>query len=251
MGYWKRLLKSDWLRRLGCRIAALYITAVYNSSRFEVVNGAIPARFWDEGRPFILAFWHGRIAMMPYSWRRGRPMNMLISRHRDGELIANTIAHFDLKSVRGSAAKPGKEKDKGGQAALMAMVRLIKAGEYVGITPDGPRGPRMRASEGAAALARLTGVPVIPAAFATSRARVLGSWDRFLLPFPFSRGVFVWGAPVAVDRKADAAALAAARLAIEDGLIAVTQEADRCVGRTPVEPAPPLPALTAAQEAPA
>ncbi|NWH07522.1 MAG: lysophospholipid acyltransferase family protein [Alphaproteobacteria bacterium] len=237
------IFKQDWVRRAGCFIAANYIRLVYATSRFEVINGATPQRYWDEGQPFILAFWHGRIAMMPYSWRRAVPMNMLISKHRDGELIADTIAYFGLKSVRGSASKPGKDKDKGGQAALMAMIRALRSGECVGITPDGPRGPRMRASGGAAALARLSGVPVIPAAYSTRRRRVLSSWDRFVLPLPFTRGVFVWGEPIHVDRKADEAALDAARLAIEDGLNRVSGMADELAGQEVIAPAPlPLPA---------
>ena len=240
----RRFLKSDFTRRFACWLAALYIRLIHGTSRFEALRGEIPARFWDEGKPFILAFWHGRIAMMPYCWRKGAPMNMLISRHRDGELIARTIQYFGLKSVRGSAAKPGSGKERGGQAALVAMLRCLKAGEYVGITPDGPRGPRMRASGGAASLAALSGAPVIPCAFATKRRKVLSSWDSFTVPFPFTRGAFVWGEPVYVARKSSAEELERARAAIESGLNLVTAEADRRVGQSVIEPAPLSPAQT-------
>ena len=84
-------------------------------------------------------------------------------------------------------------------AALREMVKLVRSGGYVGITPDGPRGPRMRASEGVVAAARLTGVPVVPLGISTTRRRLLNSWDRFLLPMPLSRGVFVWGDPIVID----------------------------------------------------
>jgi hypothetical protein len=118
------------------------------------------------------------------------------------------------------------------------MVKALKAGDCVGITPDGPRGPRMRASDGAVALARLSGVPIIPATFGAARGRVLQSWDRFLVAWPFGRGVIVWGDPIDVARDADAAALGAARLRVENALNAITAEADRLTGRVPVEPAP-------------
>jgi lysophospholipid acyltransferase (LPLAT)-like uncharacterized protein len=234
------MFKSDFVRNLGCRLASLYIWLVFRTSPWTVVRGEIPQRFWDKREPFILAFWHGRIAMMVFSWQSRAPIGMLISRHRDGEMISNVIARYGFSSIRGSAAKPGSDKAKGGQAALKAMLRALREGESVGITPDGPRGPRMRASDGASALARLSGAPVIPAAFATRRRRVLSSWDSFILPLPFTRGVFVWGEPIHVDRKGDDAALERARQSIEDGLNAVTHEADRLVGQAVIEPAPPL-----------
>ena len=231
MGIVKQLSRGEAVRGLVCGLVAQYIRLVYHTSRWQVAGGEVPARLWDENKPFILAFWHGRLLMMPYCWRRGVPMNMLISQHRDGEFIARTIGHFGLGTVRGSPKK-------GGAQALRVMVRQNKAGEYVGITPDGPRGPRMRASTGIVTVARLAGVPVVPVSTATSRRRVLGSWDRFLVALPWSRGAFVWGAPVRIARDADEAALEAARREIEDQLNAISAEADRLCGHEPIGPEP-------------
>ncbi len=249
MGLFKRLGRSAPVRWLACFLAAGYIRLVHVTSRWDVVNRATPQAYWDEGKPFILAFWHGRILMMPYCWPRGKRMNMLISRHRDGGLIADTIGWFGLDTVRGSSAKPGREKDKGATAALMEMLRKLKAGEYVGITPDGPRGPRMRASDGVAAVARLAGVPVIACAYATRRRRLLSSWDRFAVALPFTRGVFVWGDAVQVPSGAKGEALEAARLSIETELNRVTREADRLAGHDPDAIRPADPASDAAQAA--
>ena len=235
MGLLKRIGQSAPVRATACFLMAGYIRLVHVTSRWEVVNAAAPQPYWDASKPFILAFWHGRILMMPYCWPGDRRMNMLISRHRDGGLIADTIGWFGLKTVRGSTAKPGRERDKGATAALMEMLRKVKAGEYIGITPDGPRGPRMRASDGVAAVARLAGVPVIACAYGTKRRRLLSSWDRFVVPLPFTRGVFVWGEPIAVPAGAKGEALDAARLQIEDSLNAVTREADRRCGLDPDE----------------
>lgn len=233
----KRILKSDAVRRLVCWLGAGYIRLVHLTGRWRVVNGAAPQAYWDRGEPFILAFWHGRLLMMPCVWPRSKPIHMLISQHRDGRLIADTVGHFGIQTVTGSSSK-------GGAAALRSMVKALKAGDYVGITPDGPRGPRMRASDGVAAVARLAGVPVIPAAFGAHRRKVLGSWDRFLIAWPFSGGVFVWGDPISVGKDADPEA---ARQAIEAALIWVADEADRLTGQPPVEPAPVLPDETEAQ----
>ena len=230
MSFAKRLGRSERLRGLLCWLAAQYIRLVHASGGWEVIGGEIPAAFWDRGQPFILAFWHGRILMMPKCWRPSAPIHMLISQHRDGQLIARTVAHFGIHWLAGSTTH-------GGGQALRTMVKTLKAGDYVGITPDGPKGPRMRASSGIVAVARLSGCPVIPATFAASRRGVLGSWDRFVIARPFAKGVFVWGQPITVPKDADAATLESCRQAVEDGLNAITRLADRRMGVEPVEPA--------------
>ena len=214
-----------------CALAAAYIRLVRVSGRWRSEGEAVPEALWRAGRPFILVFWHGRILMMPYCWRRGVPIHMLISQHSDGLFIARTIARFGLGSVAGSSRK-------GGAAALRTLVRALKRGECVGITPDGPRGPRMRASLGAIETARLSGAPIVPAAFACSRRRVLASWDRFVVARPFARGVFVWGEPIMVAAEADAAARERARRRLEEALNAITARADALVGQPAIEPAP-------------
>jgi lysophospholipid acyltransferase (LPLAT)-like uncharacterized protein len=155
---------------------------------------------------------------------------MLISTHRDGQIIARTVSHFGIETVAGSSSH-------GGSAALRAMLRALKEGVCVGITPDGPRGPRMRASDGIVQVARLSGATVLPCSFSATRRRVVGSWDRFVIAWPFSRGVFVWGRPITVPRDADAAAQESAREAIEAELNAITVEADARMGHAPLAPA--------------
>jgi len=226
----KRLLRSDAVRRAVCRLGALYIRFVRWTGRWQTVGGDVPRHRWDAGEPFILAFWHGRLLMMPHCWDPAKPIHMLISEHRDGRLIADTVAHFGIETVTGSSSK-------GGAGALRAMVKHLKAGHCVGVTPDGPRGPRMRATEGIIATARLSGAPIIPATYSAAAGRNLGSWDRFLVAWPFTRGVIVWGEPLSVDKDADADAMETARRTLEERLNAITAEADRLCGRTPVEPA--------------
>ena len=103
----------------------------------------------------------------------------------------------------------------------------------------------MRATDGAVALARLSGAPIIPATFGAKRGRVLQSWDRFLVAWPFGRGVIVWGDPIKVPRDAKADELEAARARVETALNDITAEADRLTGRIPIEPAEtPVPVQT-------
>jgi lysophospholipid acyltransferase (LPLAT)-like uncharacterized protein len=235
---WRSIRKSEGLRRAGCWVAAQYIRLVWATGRWEVRNGAAAEQMWAQNKPFIIAFWHGRMLILPCMWPRTSKMHMLISMHRDGEMIARAIGYFGHGTVRGSAAKPGSAKDKGGAAALRGMLKALKVSEYVGITPDGPRGPRMRATEGIVTVARVSGVPILPCSFSARSRVVLNTWDRFVIPLPFTRGVIVWGEAINVGRDADAAQLGAARLAVEAGLNAVTQAADAAMGVETVEPAP-------------
>ena len=235
---WRRIRKSETVRRAGCWVGAQDMRFVWATGRWDVRHGEIPAGFWDRGEPFILAFWHGRLLMLPCMWPRRARMNILVSMHPDGEIISNAIAYFGLASIRGSAAKPGSNKNKGGVAALRNMLKALQARECVGISPDGPRGPRMRATDGIVTVARMSGEPIIPCSYSVRSRFVLGTWDRFVVPLPFTRGVIVWGDPIYVPRDADTAGVDAARFAVENGLNAATVAADNAMGVDTVEPAP-------------
>ena len=176
-----------------------------------------------EGRAFILAFWHGRLLMIPMAWQRLAPMHMLISAHPDGQIIADAVTYFGVDSIAGSTSR-------GGSAALRTMLKRLKDGDCVGVTPDGPRGPAMTASIGIVNVARLARVPILPLTYATSRRRVLATWDRFHLALPFGRGVYLWGEPIEVGADLDEAGLEQARRLVEERMVEMVQEADRRVG---------------------
>ena len=227
----KPILKSDTVQKVACCLGTQYIRLVHATGSWQVVGDETIRKLRREGQPFIVSIWHGRILMMPYTWIRGEQMHMLISQHQDGQLIAKVISYFGIDTVAGSTSK-------GGASALRGMLRTLRAGECVGITPDGPRGPRMRASEGIISLARIASVPIFPATYSVARGRVLGSWDRFLVAAPFSSGVFVWGEPLFVDRNASAKDLELARIQLEERMNTITRDADERVGRTPVAASP-------------
>ena len=220
----RRIVRSDRLRRVLCWIIQLYIRFVYLTNRWTVEGADIPRRLRDAGQSFILAFWHGRLLMIPRAWQRLAPMHMLISAHRDGRIIADAVTHFGVNSIAGSTRR-------GGTAALRLMLKHLASGDCVGITPDGPRGPAMRASIGIVNIARLAGVPIVPVVFATSRGRVLPSWDRFHLAEPFGRGVFIWGEPIEIEPELDETGLESARLLVERRMNDMAEEADRRVAR--------------------
>ncbi|KJE36524.1 hypothetical protein UF64_02120 [Thalassospira sp. HJ] len=225
------------MRSFMCWLAAGYVRLVRLTGRWRTDGGDLPTQYLAEGKPFIVAFWHQRLLMMPYTWRSvggDHPFRMLISSHRDGEIISRTVAYFGIDTIAGSTGV-----GKGGAAALRQILKALKAGDVVGMTPDGPRGPRMRASDGVIQAARMAGVPIFPLTYSASSRKIFQSWDRFVLPLPFSRGVFHWGAPVFVDRKLDEVGLEAKRIELEDALTRLTQDTDSKLGLEPIPPAAP------------
>ncbi|MBK9308925.1 MAG: DUF374 domain-containing protein [Nitrospira sp.] len=122
----------------------------------EVVDG-----LYRDGRNVIIAFWHAQQLMIPFGYR-GPGAHALISRHGDGEIIARIIARFGHAAVRGSSTR-------GGAGALRALIKLGRSGRDVVVTPDGPKGPRHVAKLGVIHLAKATGLPIIPLAFACSK----------------------------------------------------------------------------------
>lgn len=231
MARMKTFLRRPAVRAAICAIAAGYIRLVRWTSRIDVVGGEHPRRLWDAGTPFILSFWHGRLLMMPYSWPRGRAMRVLISQHLDGRLISGTLHHFGIDNIAGSSTR-------GGAAALVAIVKSLQRDKIsVAISPDGPRGPRMRASLGAIQAARLSGAPILPCMYATSRRKVLGSWDRFILSLPFARSVFVWGEPVYVPRDITKDQIEVFRDELEIRMNKLSDQADALCGVPAIVPA--------------
>ncbi len=229
MGVVKRWLRSDACRRILCFALQLYIRLVHATSRWSTAGEEHPRALTAQKRPFIVAFWHGRMLMLPLMWARRQPLFMLMSGHRDGRIIAGAVSYFGIGSIEGSS-------NTGGTAALRTMLRHLRAGACVGITPDGPNGPAMRASDGIVAVARLAGAPIVPMTYATSRRRIMASWDSFHLALPFARGLFLWGEPIAVPAELEVSETERWRRLIEERLNELTAAADRAVGRDTVKP---------------
>jgi len=233
----KKIANSNFAKNLVCSLAIGYIRLVRSTSRAEFVNDGPIRSMLNRPQPVIALAWHGRLLMLPYTWAFPQPLHCLVSRHGDGEYLARIIERLGFLTVRGSSEKSNKPGQKGGAAATRQLLRELNQGNSIAITPDGPRGPRMRMSDGVILLARMSGAPVVPVAWSTSRRRLLGTWDRFHFALPFSRFVIVYGEPIAVPRKLDDAGAETWRQRIEDALNDLTVKADAMAGQPPVEPA--------------
>jgi len=234
----KRVLSQPWAQEAMAFLILLYIELARRTVRWEVRNADYIEAVWNEKRPILGCVWHGRVLMTFQGWRRERArMVALASRSREGEIGARLARWYDIGVVRGSTRNPDKPGAKGGEAAYRAMINHLSNGGCGAVTPDGPRGPRMRAGYGAVRMARETGVPMVPFTWSTSGRTVLHrAWDKHCLPHPFSRGLIVWGEPIHVARDATSEQLEAARLELETRLNDLTREADEAMGVEPVEP---------------
>lgn len=215
----RRLLKSDVVFGIIAFLAACYIRLVYWTCRWQTIGKEIPESYILANKPFIVCFWHGRLGMLACAWTWKRPFRMLLSSHRDGRLIGQIVGHFGIKSIWGST-------QRGGTQALRVMLKHLRDGDTIGITPDGPRGPGQVASPGTITLAMLGGVDIIPITYSTSRRIQLETWDRFHVPLPFGRGVFVWGKPISPPRNREDKNMEIHRQKLEAMLTDLQKKAD-------------------------
>ncbi|WP_018294724.1 lysophospholipid acyltransferase family protein [Mariprofundus ferrooxydans] len=188
-------MKDRFVTWLIPRLIRLIFLFLVNTIRWQVVGE--PYSRQDPKR-YLYAFWHARMLMIPrISRNRAWHGYMLISEHRDGGYIADTMHLLGIDTVRGSTTR-------GGARAMLKMLRAVRdENRHLAITPDGPKGPREVVQKGTVQLAMKAGLPVVPVCYATKRHWRVNSWDRFYIPQPFSRGVFVMGDPVSVSEGDD------------------------------------------------
>ncbi len=219
----KRLGRKRWVQVTVGTLAAEYLRLVEKTSRFTLE----PADGFDRFRPdvpVILALWHGQHFVTAFGHQDEYRSKVLISRHRDGEINAIAAERLGLGTIRGSGNHGGRFDQKGGVAAFQSMTQALRDGYNVILTADVPKVSRV-AGLGIVMLARASGRPIFPVAFAASRRLQLDNWDRTTINLPFSRGAAVIGEPIRVPGDADNEALEIYRQEVESRLNAVTERA--------------------------
>lgn len=186
-------MKLVFLNRLAVAllppVGASIIRLLGKTMRLTVCGADVVENLYREGQHIILAFWHGRQLMIPLAYH-GREVHILISQHRDGELISRIMSRFGYHSVRGSSTR-------GGTAALRQLIKLGRSGVDLAITPDGPKGPRYVAQPGTIQIAKVTGLPILPLTFSCSKKNSspvgIGSCSRIHLERVSSSGAVRFG----------------------------------------------------------
>jgi lysophospholipid acyltransferase (LPLAT)-like uncharacterized protein len=169
--------------RLLALVGATILRALFLTLRLRIEDRS--GILSDGGKsPVIVCFWHNRILGITYAFDRIYPrhrsgVTVLTSPSRDGEILAQLVAAFGMGSVRGSSSRRGSR-------ALLELVRLIRDGRDIAVTPDGPRGPRYSLGPGIVLLAQSTGARIIPVHAKFSRCLRMKTWDGFIIPLPFS-----------------------------------------------------------------
>ncbi len=216
----KKILRSSATQTVLARVGYFYLWSVFKTTRWTYIGLEHLEQLIKTDTPFIAAFWHGRLAMLPFLWQWNKPFYMLLSEHGDGRFIAKVVNHHNIKSIYGSSTR-------GGAHAAFSCIKELKQGHSMGITPDGPKGPRHELSEGLIHIARLSGAPILPTSYALKGHRFLKTWDRFLVPLPFTQGVFVIGEPIHIANARNDSAMSESNSRLTQALLAVEMEADR------------------------
>ena len=215
-----------WWLGLASRFGILVLDLLMPTLRLRVgAGGEHLERVAASDQPVIFAFWHNRLVVCGEWIQRNminqrRPVALLTSLSRDGEIAARMSGIRGYQSIRGSSSR-------GGLGSLRSLHRAIRAGASAATAPDGPRGPSQVAQPGTVMVAKLSGAPIVPVAFAASRAWRLRSWDRLVVPKPFSRVVVTAGEPIEVPSKLSHEELAAITANLErrlNGLVSRAEE---------------------------
>lgn len=223
MRLWRQIGKQRWAKVTIGVVAAEYLRFVGMTTRFTLEPADIYAR-GEADMPIILAFWHGQHLLAPMARKIEHKVNMLVSRHRDGEINAVAAQRLGVGTIRGSGNHGGGFVHKAGVAAFQAMLNSLADGASIALSADVPKVARI-AGLGIIKLAQASGRPIYPSAIATSRRYVVNNWDRTTINLPFGRGAGVAAEPISVPRDADEAGLEAARRLLEDRLNAATRRA--------------------------
>ena len=220
----KKLLNNIIIQYILAVLAASYLWFCYLTGRWRTENGHY-MRDSVAGGAMIASFWHSRLTMTAFLWRRYSRQRIrgMISAHGDGRMFARIGYFIRVKAIYGSSRR-------GGLTALRQLELSLQQGAAAAITPDGPRGPKCRVKPGIILAAMRSGAPIVPVAFAMSRQLRLRSWDEMVIPLPFARGVFVCGEPMFVESGADARLVAAE---LETRINAVTDRAEDLAAKKP------------------
>lgn len=218
-------LKNPSAERFGIWLAGIVLKILLMTIRWRSRDLGGKALI-DKGNAVIFVNWHSRLLAVPSMIGRHYPTAYIISPSRDGRMISGMVASLGVETIWGS-------KSQKALSGYRDMRRRLMAGQHVGITPDGPRGPARKAALGAVSLAKTSGAPLVPIAWSTSRLKRMTSWDRLAVPRFFAQGIQLWGEPITIPKNADAKTLERACLGLENAINELTAEADAYFGHPP------------------
>lgn len=211
---YKGILKSNFILRIISILIFLYLRIVYFTSKKSFKY----SKNFDKNilnSSVLVAFWHNRLALIPFMSPSNTEVNILHSGHRDGNIIKNIMHCFGFKTISGSSNKDGFK-------ALRQILNKVKENKVIAIVPDGPRGPIYQINGNIIKIAAKTGVPVIPVSYSCTRKKVFNSWDKFILPLPFNNITFFFGDPMKIKNGCTEHEIEKAKLDLKKSLDEIT-----------------------------
>lgn len=236
--YRKKIFRHPFILQAAAWFLAKYMHFIFKTNRWQFLHRTNIEQYWASKTPIMVCFWHNRLGMMAFSWQSEIPFHMLISGHPDGQVIAGGVSYHGIQTIAGST-------NKGATDAIRRLLRVLKLGQAVGVTPDGPRGPRFSINPGLINIAKKAGVDILPMSYSTSRRIVIPSWDRLIVPLPFGKGIFICGEPIKSSTITNDAALNEACDNLQQQLTAISNYADNLCGHDGI-PGPSAQELTKA-----
>jgi len=185
-------IKQNTLRFIGQITLFHAVNILCKTLKIEEINKEAVEKLERDNKNYVFAFWHGTM-LLPWYINRNKNFLGLISKSKDGDLLANTLRNWRYQVVRGSSSK-------GGSVALEVMIDYAKNKTSVAVTPDGPRGPALKLKAGVVIAAKKSGVPLVLAGVGYQQKKYLSSWDRFQVPKPFSKVKLIYSNPIYVEQ---------------------------------------------------
>ena len=218
-----RIIKRFSKTNIGQKLIGFLFYSITNlisrSIKWEYLVENKKSNIFNSDEKYIFCCWHNRLFLGPHLLPRNRIINALQSSHSDGMVTSIAFKHLGMNVILGSSKK-------GGMQAFRKMVKCIKSGESVAITPDGPKGPKEKVKEGIIKLAQITETSIIPLVWATNKFKLINSWDNFVIPYPFSKGVYSFGKPIYVKKQINEYELETARKNLENEIKRLTKEVE-------------------------
>lgn len=227
--FFKDITKSPWFIDMLGNLMYYYSRWVGKTTRWSIFGLNQLYQVWHQEKAIILVIWHGRAMMIPHFWKKNRPLNALVSLHKDGRIIAKFLEKYGFGTIGGSSSN-------GANSAALALLHSLQNDTAVAIIPDGPRGPRMKMSISPLYFARKSGKPVFGATYSVEHSYVAKSWDAMLLPPPFCRGIMHVTKPYYIPADASDEDLEKYRQEIENEMNELTFRADRRFNLPKIEP---------------
>jgi lysophospholipid acyltransferase (LPLAT)-like uncharacterized protein len=224
-----RILKHFSKTSLGQKLTGFLFYFITNliarSIKWQYFEQSNKSTIFDNKHKYIFCCWHNKLFLGPHLLPRNRVINALQSSHSDGMITSVAFKYLGMNVILGSSKK-------GGMQAFRKMMKRLQLGESIAITPDGPKGPKEQVKEGIIKLAQISNTPIIPLVWATEKFKTINSWDDFVLPYPFSKGIYCYGKPINIKKNINVNQFELERQKLENELKRLTRTLENKINKS-------------------